>query len=986
MLKKNLIILLLLSLATLGGEYTRITESSPWGIVAVWNGARKWSANEYRSEYMPQIDSSMSCNLSWNRPNAMPAHIWLQNEDGTFKFPELDSLVKFMQDSCMNILYYGWPPNHLSSVNDTIAYYEFFRTLVERYDGDGEGYITIWNDTIEEPEWLKKPIKYWNISNEPYHWRDYGNNYCWGWPDYNNRTIEDFRTYIKAASKGIRDADQEAKVVAPCIQPLQCYWKTKQNMENDWRPISVTVKPDELPDNTQKIRVQLRINGGSGNTGSVWIDDVWCQSNNIENYGFETGDLNNWEVEPVDEDSSWEVSTDYSKEGNYSLYSPYYYSNEERIVQSFPLSEIDVPFMASCWVKTENLTGGFSIEVAFWDTDSTSYLCSVPSPLITGTNPWTKIYVIVKPFNIPPGLPNFKVALRRYEGSGELWVDDVWCQSNVIENYSFEEGLNGWSLWAPSGDTRWEIKFDYSEEGDSSLYHSKDFASDSNYAEYCYQTIPISEFQDTSKPFKVSCYVKDSTLYRGILLEVHAEGSSYEDNYGKKCTPVINSYSLSPDSLWWEIFRDGIDTCIDIISVHKYWYGRYFGLSNVETSLKELDSMKVILDNLGLGNKPLWITEGSINKLDPDTKRAVMFKEWASGMLERDWFSKMFFFSLKWDVYAILDPDNWVPYPPYDTLKSFIKRNTPHIDLVSPGEGDMIFGGQYLEITYDSLYDEENVNPSSNISLRLEYSIDGGWNYTVIDSNLSPTGSYNWIPPSIESDSCKLRITARDSDGLEGMSTNSGFFTIKSGLQNDTVKISETRNFWSPDSLIAAGDSTYFVIEGNGSTGGIVTMRAGDCISLLSFFEAQVGCDFEAYIDPSLKPKTSSSLMKKVSLTNAFRTTKAKRIGIKTSKKSVCKDEPIPKVFSCEQNYPNPFTQNTTIKYGLPKDVEVHLDIYNLIGQKVKTLVDGKQSAGYKAVSWNGETSAGTQAPQGIYLYTFKAGDYIKHRKMILLR
>jgi hypothetical protein len=1001
MLKKNLIILLLLPVVILGGEYSRITESSPWGIVAVWNGDRDpldiWSPDEYWENYMPQIDSSINCYLSWNRPNCIPQSYYLQGSDGIFDFEEIDSCVKFLQEGNMNTLYIGYPINHYYYVDSLEGYYWYFRIMVERYDGDGEGiYDTVWdNGYVDEPEWLKKPIKYWNISNEPYSWRTgYSKDWCWGWPDYGNRTIEDFRKFVRVASKGIRDADREAQVVAPSIQPLQSYWRTSQNMENDWRPISVTVKPEELDsirDSTENIRIQFKITGGTGTTGSVWIDNVWCQSNNIENYGFETGDLSDWIKEPAGGGAPWEVSTNYSREGTYSLHFPDVYSNEERIVQRFPLSQIEVPFMASCWVKTEELTGGFRIEVAFWDTDSTSYHCPVYSQLITGTNPWTKIYVTVDPWDIPPGQPNFKVALRRYEGSGKLWVDDVWCQSNVIENYSFEDSLNGWHLWGPSHSTLWDVKSDYSKEGDYSLYHSIDFASDSNNRETCYQTIPISEFQDTSKSFKVSCYVKDSSLYRGITLEVHAEGPSWEDNYGKKTTPIINSYSLSPDSLWWEIFRDGIDTCIDIISVHEYWWDRYFGLNKVQTSLREIDSMKIILDNLGLGNKPIWFTEGGITKRENDTERGVMYREWAEGILERDWFTKMFFFCMKdyWDddsdIWGILNPD-WTHRPPYDTLKSFIYRNTPYINLVSPEAGDTMSGGQYFEIIYDSLYDEENFNPSSAISIRLEYSIDGGWNYAVIDSNLSPTGSYNWIPPSLESDSCKLRVLARDSDGLEGMSTNYGFFTIKSGLQNDTVRIGQTRNYWSPDSMTVAGNSAYFVIEGNDSTGGNVTMRAGNEISLSPGFEGQTGCDFEAYIDPSLNPELASFPMKRISLIDIFRTTGSKRILSKTSNKSLSKEGRIPKVFSCAQNYPNPFATSTIIKYGLPKDVKVQLDIYNLIGQKVRTLVDARQSAGYKSVSWNGLTSTGKEAPQGVYFYTFKAGDFEKHRKMILIK
>jgi hypothetical protein len=93
-----------------------------------------------------------------------------------------------------------------------------------------------------------------------------------------------------------------------------------------------------------------------------------------------------------------------------------------------------------------------------------------------------------------------------------------------------------------------------------------------------------------------------------------------------------------------------------------------------------------------------------------------------------------------------------------------------------------------------------------------------------------------------------------------------------------------------------------------------------------------------------------------------------------------------PKVFSCAQNYPNPFNINTTIRYGLPKSSKVCLEVYNLAGQKIQTLVDAEQSAGYKTASWDGRTSSGKEVPQGIYFYVFKAGDFAKNYKMIVIR
>ncbi len=94
----------------------------------------------------------------------------------------------------------------------------------------------------------------------------------------------------------------------------------------------------------------------------------------------------------------------------------------------------------------------------------------------------------------------------------------------------------------------------------------------------------------------------------------------------------------------------------------------------------------------------------------------------------------------------------------------------------------------------------------------------------------------------------------------------------------------------------------------------------------------------------------------------------------------------VPTIFDLKQNYPNPFNPNTTIKYQLPKASEVELQIFNILGQRVKTLVKGKVQTGYYETVWDGRNDLGQQAASGIYIYRFKAADYQKTLKLILLK
>ncbi len=85
------------------------------------------------------------------------------------------------------------------------------------------------------------------------------------------------------------------------------------------------------------------------------------------------------------------------------------------------------------------------------------------------------------------------------------------------------------------------------------------------------------------------------------------------------------------------------------------------------------------------------------------------------------------------------------------------------------------------------------------------------------------------------------------------------------------------------------------------------------------------------------------------------------------------------------QNYPNPFNPETAISYYLPVSSEVKLEIFNVLGQKIKTLVDQRQPAGHYTVRWDGTADNGEMAPAGMYFYRLTAGDYIAVKKMLLL-
>jgi hypothetical protein len=94
----------------------------------------------------------------------------------------------------------------------------------------------------------------------------------------------------------------------------------------------------------------------------------------------------------------------------------------------------------------------------------------------------------------------------------------------------------------------------------------------------------------------------------------------------------------------------------------------------------------------------------------------------------------------------------------------------------------------------------------------------------------------------------------------------------------------------------------------------------------------------------------------------------------------------VPLTYALEQNYPNPFNPETTINYSLATKGLVSLTVYNLMGQKVLTLVDKEQLAGNYVVRWNGLNDQNLKVASGIYFYRIKSGDFTKIQKMLLLK
>lgn len=89
----------------------------------------------------------------------------------------------------------------------------------------------------------------------------------------------------------------------------------------------------------------------------------------------------------------------------------------------------------------------------------------------------------------------------------------------------------------------------------------------------------------------------------------------------------------------------------------------------------------------------------------------------------------------------------------------------------------------------------------------------------------------------------------------------------------------------------------------------------------------------------------------------------------------------VPSSFALQQNYPNPFNPTTQISFDLPQASRVELSVYNVLGQKVETLIDGAMDAGTHQIEWNGDGNS-----SGIYFYRLQADNFSATKKMMMLK
>jgi hypothetical protein len=97
-------------------------------------------------------------------------------------------------------------------------------------------------------------------------------------------------------------------------------------------------------------------------------------------------------------------------------------------------------------------------------------------------------------------------------------------------------------------------------------------------------------------------------------------------------------------------------------------------------------------------------------------------------------------------------------------------------------------------------------------------------------------------------------------------------------------------------------------------------------------------------------------------------------------------EDAVPTTFDLSQNYPNPFNPSTVLQYQVPAASQVEIDVYNILGEKITTLVNDVKAAGYYSITWNGTGMNGQTVATGVYIYRMRAGDFVNTKRMLLIK
>lgn len=306
-----------------------------------------------------------------------------------------------------------------------------------------------------------------------------------------------------------------------------------------------------------------------------------------------------------------------------------------------------------------------------------------------------------------------------------------------------------------------------------------------------------------------------------------------------------------------------------------------------------------------------------------------------------------------------------------------------------------------MEADVHSTSKDVDLRPEHDLILRIEADLEEttgviNWQFTSLDpETMEPTPDplAGFLPPNKESPEGEGLVSYFVSLNEDTPSNtefgNSARIIFDENDPIDTPVWSNTLDTEAPESSVQSLDSlqteTEFTVSWSGDDD-------ASGIEQYTIYVSEDGGDFSEWIEETDETsaeftgedgKTYEFFSRATDWTGNTEDLKDEADAV-TSVELSTSTEPIPGIperYVLNQNYPNPFNPSTTIRYGLPESGDVELDVYNMAGKRVATLVKEHKSAGWHEVTFNASNMA-----SGVYIYRIQSGEFIQTRKLILVK
>jgi hypothetical protein len=304
----------------------------------------------------------------------------------------------------------------------------------------------------------------------------------------------------------------------------------------------------------------------------------------------------------------------------------------------------------------------------------------------------------------------------------------------------------------------------------------------------------------------------------------------------------------------------------------------------------------------------------------------------------------------------------------FDVSDGVFSIDTKTITLTSPNGGETWLAGSTQTIAWT------NYGPID--SVEIEFSLNTGTDWEKI-AEIRNRGTYEWALPAATSNHALVRIN---------------------GLRDSTATDTSDAVFYITDAILSLTSPNGGEVWDADSTHVISWTTTGEINSVTIEYSLDNGKNWNPIVIATSnhssyewtvpQVKSDSALVRISDASEGIPFDVSEQVfSIKSTITSVDVDgNSIPERFELSQNYPNPFNPETKIDFAVPNSAEVHLAIYNLKGELIRTLLAGQVSPGHYTVLWDGHNQTGEVASSGVYIYKIRIGEWQATKKLTLLK